>query len=175
MKKTTTIFSAQLVTFETSVPFAEFVARLDRAVNKEGSDQIISKLKGADSREKLEKIVNDIRGGNDFLYFSELNHHRWLSVYEGKPHPAIVVYTIGNPLIAQTIVKHDVRAALNIPPRLLIVEDPERHKTSIIYQLPSSVMVLVDDPNLRGAAKALDLKLENLLTRVARCSDKSRL
>lgn len=67
MKKTTTIFSAQLVTFETSVPFAEFVARLDRAVNKEGSDQIISKLKGADSREKLEKIVNDIRGGNDFL------------------------------------------------------------------------------------------------------------
>ena len=107
-------------------------------------------------------------------YFLELNHHRWLSVYEGKPHPAIVVYTIGNPLIAQTIIKHDTRAALNIPLRLLIVEDPEGRKTNIIYQLPSSVMVLVDDQNIRNAARALDLKLENLLTRVAR-PDKSRL
>ena len=107
-------------------------------------------------------------------YFLELNHHRWLNVYEGKSHPAIVVYTIGNPLIAQTIVKHDTRAALNIPIRLLIVEDPEGRKTRIIYHLPSSVMVLVDDPNIRDAARALDLKLENLLTRVAR-PDKSRL
>jgi hypothetical protein len=107
-------------------------------------------------------------------YFLELNHHRWLSVYEGKSHPAIVVYTIGNPLIAQTIVKHDTRAALNIPLRLLIVEDPEGRKTRIMYHLPSSVMVLVDDPNIRGAARALDLKLENLLTMVAR-PDKSRL
>lgn len=77
-------------------------------------------------------------------------------------------------MIAQTIVKHDTRAALNIPLRLLILEDPERRKTSIIYQLPSSVMVLADDPNIRDAARALDLKLENLLTRVAR-PDKSRL
>jgi len=174
MKKTTTKFSAQLVTFETSVPFSEFITRLDNALNKEGSSQIISQLKGANSREQIEKIVNGIRGQSDFLYFLELNHHRWLSVYEGKSHPAIVVYTIGNPLIAQTIVKHDTRAALNIPLRLLIVEDPEGRKTRIMYHLPSSVMVLVDDPNIRGAARALDLKLENLLTMVAR-PDKSRL
>ncbi len=108
-------------------------------------------------------------------YFLELNHHRWLSVYEGKHHPAIVAYTIGNPLIAQTIVKHDVRAALNIPLRLLIVENPEGPSTSIIYQLPSSVMVLVDDPELRDAAKALDSKLANLLTRITQPSEKAKL
>lgn len=108
-------------------------------------------------------------------YFLELNHHRWLNVYEGKPHPATVAYTIGNPLIAQTIVKHDVRAALNIPLRLLIVENPERPSTSIIYQLPSSVMVLADNPELRDAAKALDLKLENMLTRIARPSEMAKL
>ncbi|KAF8351515.1 hypothetical protein F5887DRAFT_862962, partial [Amanita rubescens] len=164
--KTTTKFSAQLVTLETSVPFTEVIARLDSAVNKEGSNQIISQLRNASTREQLEKIVNDIRGESDFLYFLELNHHRWLNVYEGKRHPAIVAYTIGNPLIAQTIVKHDVRAALNIPLRLLIVENPEGPSTSIIYQLPSSVMVLADDPELRDAAEALDLKLENLLTRI---------
>ena len=67
MKKTTTKISAQLVTFETSVPFSEFIIRLDSAVNKEGSSQIISKLKGANSREQLEQIVNGIRGESDFL------------------------------------------------------------------------------------------------------------
>jgi predicted CopG family antitoxin len=67
MKKTTTKFSAQLVTFETSVPFSEFITRLDNALNKEGSSQIISQLKGANSREQIEKIVNGIRGQSDFL------------------------------------------------------------------------------------------------------------
>ncbi len=67
MKKTTTNFSAQLVTLETSVPFTEVVARLDSAVNKEGSNQIISRLRNASTRDELEKIVNDIRGESDFL------------------------------------------------------------------------------------------------------------
>lgn len=67
MKKTTTKFSAQLVTLETSVPFTEVIARLDSAVNKEGSNQIISKLRNASTREQIEKIVNNIRGESDFL------------------------------------------------------------------------------------------------------------
>jgi hypothetical protein len=67
MKKTTTKFSAQLITFETSVPFTEVIARLDSAVNKEGSNQIISKLRNASTREQIEKIVNNIRGESDFL------------------------------------------------------------------------------------------------------------
>ena len=67
MNKTTTAFSAQLVTLESSVPFAEVTARLDRALNKEESKQMMSKIGSATSRDEIEQIVNTIRGDNDFL------------------------------------------------------------------------------------------------------------
>ncbi|KAK2466165.1 hypothetical protein APHAL10511_001807 [Amanita phalloides] len=166
MKKTTTTCSTELVTLETSVPFAEVIGRLDSALNKEESHKIISKIRDATSRQEIENIVNDVRKGSDFVYFSELKHHQWLDIYEGKEHPATVVYTIGNPLIAQTLLKHDIRAALNVPLRLLVVENPEIPGTGLIYQRPSSVMVLTDNPGLRDAAEALDSKLEIFLTKL---------
>jgi uncharacterized protein (DUF302 family) len=78
------------------------------------------------------------------------------------------LYTIGNPLIAQTILQHDNLAALHIPPRILVTEKQDRSGTKIIYILPSSVMVLRDNPALRDAVKVLDSKLEALLARVVR-------
>ncbi|KAF8627198.1 hypothetical protein AX15_004515 [Amanita polypyramis BW_CC] len=166
LNKTTTSVTAQLVTLESSAPFAEVTVRLDRALNKEGSKQIMSKIKSATSKDEIEQIVNTIRGDNDFLYFFEINHQQWRNVYEGRDYPATVVYTIGNPLIAHTILKRDIRAALNVPLRLLVVENPETLGTSIIYQLPSSVMVLKSDQDLRAMVEDLDKKLENMLMKV---------
>ena len=62
--------------------------------------------------------------------------------------------------------KRDIRAALNVPLRLLIVESPDTSGSSIIYQLPSSVMALTKDQDLRAIVEDLDVKLENMLTKV---------
>ena len=77
-----------------------------------------------------------------------------------------MVYTIGNPLLAQSLMLHDVRAALNVPLRLLVLENPDTGGTKITYHLPSSVLTLTDNPDLRVDAEALDLKLERMLTNV---------
>jgi hypothetical protein len=67
MNKTTTTFSAQLVTLESSLGFSEVLARLDKAINKEGSSQLIPKMKSATSRDEINLIVDGILGANDFL------------------------------------------------------------------------------------------------------------
>lgn len=80
--------------------------------------------------------------------------------------PKSVLYTIGNPLIAETIMKHDLRAGLNIPPRLLIIEKEDGCGTQVLYHLPSSVMAIGDNHALKAAAEVLDEKLEELVAEV---------
>lgn len=82
--------------------------------------------------------------------------------------PATAIYTIGNPLIAQGILRYDLRAGLHIPPRLLVLEKEDRTGTRVMYQLPSSIMVLPDNknPELKEVAEGLDRKFEALARRI---------
>ena len=83
--------------------------------------------------------------------------------------PSAVVYTIGNPLIAQKILKYNVFAAYNIPPRLLILEKLDKIGTTVSYYLPSSVMVQPEggkDPIGFQTIQDLDIKLETLVKRI---------
>lgn len=90
-----------------------------------------------------------------------------MDIYDpSSTHSAAAVYTIGNPLVAQGILLYDVRAGYNIPPRLMILEKADGIGTNVIYHLPSSVMVLTDDPRLKAAAEDLDAKLEKMITEV---------
>lgn len=107
--------------------------------------------------------------GNDFLYFMEIQHHKLLKFADGIDRPRIVVYTIGNPLFAQPIMRYNPLAAYSIPPRLLIIEKPDGTGTTVSYHLPSSVMgmpVGENEPNLQMELKALDEKVEKLVQRI---------
>jgi D-ribose pyranose/furanose isomerase RbsD len=68
MKKTITPFTAQLVTFDTTLPVREVITRLDKAVNKSGSAQFISRFKTITSKAEIEELVQNVLGDNDFLY-----------------------------------------------------------------------------------------------------------
>jgi uncharacterized protein (DUF302 family) len=178
---------AQLVQFDTQLPYDDVIARLQsQMINKDVSTQIITRFREARTQEDVEEIVGDTTRGLDFLYvrvyqfgsrfspmflpnryFGEFKHHKLLDIYRGVDDtPKAVVYTIGNPLIAQTILRHDIRAALEIPPRLLILEKPDRKGTQILYHLPSSVMTLDGNPELVSAVEALDVKLEKLVSTI---------
>lgn len=62
--------------------------------------------------------------------------------------------------------KHDLRACIAIPPRILVLEKKDGTGTSVIYHLPSSIMPLGDNEDLKAAAKALDDQMDQLATRV---------
>ena len=80
--------------------------------------------------------------------------------------PAVAAYTIGNPLIAQAILRYNPRAAYSIPPRLLILEKLNGAGTVVQYQLPSSVMSVQEGknpPELEKELLSLDDKFERLV------------
>jgi uncharacterized protein (DUF302 family) len=103
----------------------------------------------------------------------EFNSHRLLVDHtDGVKKPSTVVYTIGNPLIAQKIMKHNAFAAYSIPPRLLILGKPDAG-TTVSYYLPSSVMGQLEggeDPILHARLQDLDNKLETLVKRITKTS-----
>jgi uncharacterized protein (DUF302 family) len=100
-------------------------------------------------------------------YFREANHARWLNSYDEGARPVAVVYMIGNPLLAHTILRHDIRAGYTIPPQMMILGNASGTGTTIIYHLPSSVMAFSDNPDLAVAVKVLDEKLEQLVSSIA--------
>jgi uncharacterized protein (DUF302 family) len=69
------------------------------------------------------------------------------------------MYTIGNPLIARTMLEHDIAAGLNVPVRLMIYEEPASRTTRLTYDLPSSLMSGLKNKKVATAAEKLDAKL----------------
>lgn len=100
-------------------------------------------------------------------YFLEINHAKWLNIYRNEANPAVVIYTIGNPLIAATIIQHDISAGYNIPPRLMILQKADGNDgTIVIYHLPSSVVDCSDNPALKAALEGLDAKLDEMVSHI---------
>jgi uncharacterized protein (DUF302 family) len=102
-----------------------------------------------------------------YRYFSSNSHSQWLNTYFGvDTTPVTYLYTLGNPLIGQAILHHDLRAGLNIPLRLLVTEDDNHLTTKIIYHLPSSVIPPGANAQLKELAEDLDKTLDKLVTEI---------
>lgn len=109
------------------------------------------------SMDEFESAVRSHEGSSGFMRFLTIDHGGWMRQY-GSPARSRM-YTIGNPLIAQTMLRHSVAAGLNVPIRLLIYEDLESGTTRLAYDLPSSLMSAVENNEVAAAAKKLDAKL----------------
>lgn len=145
-------------------PFAEVIAAFENAVGsveEEGFAKAIAAARDlADFRARAESYAGD----SGFMRFLTVNHGGWLAHY-GIAAKARM-YTIGNPLIAHTMIQHDLRASLNVPVRLMIYEDAVSGTVRLAYDLPSSLMSRLHNEDVKAAAKKLDAKLEALAERV---------
>ncbi len=185
MTKSITPLNAQLVTFTTTAPISQVLERLDREVNRDNAGGLFPLLRTSETKEDLQRGMIEMTRGNNFMsvdlselnalvflikaffsFFLQMDHTSWMRLYD-KDAPKTVVYTIGNPLVAQTMMQHDMRAAYYVPPRILIKERVGTEGTEVIYHLPSSVIVIDGDNDvLRAAAENLDEKLERLIVKV---------
>lgn len=109
-------------------------------------------------RERVESYV----GPSGFMLFALLDHGAWITM-AGIDRKAIRVI-LGNPLIAITMLRHDVSAGLFAPVELLITDEPAG--SSLTYVKPSSLMVVEPHPELLAAAEQLDGKLAALAEKV---------
>jgi len=102
-------------------------------------------------------------GSSGFMLFATLDHGAWIKKTGIERNLLRVV--IGNPLIAITMLRHDVTAGLFAPVELLIAEE-QAGRSSLTYVVPSSLIVVEENEPLRAAALALDAKLAALAAKV---------
>jgi uncharacterized protein (DUF302 family) len=111
----------------------------------------------------FEKRMHAREGESGFMRFLVLDHGDWLKFYGINTRSRL--YILGNALIAITMLKHDLGVALNVPVRLFIYETKDG-KVRLGYDLPSSLMSRLNNPQVAAAAGKLDAKLAALAERV---------
>jgi uncharacterized protein (DUF302 family) len=115
------------------------------------------------SWDAYQREVQSHVGPSGFILFGTLDHGAWIE--KTGINRKVRRVLIGNPLIAITMMRHDVTAGLFAPVELLIVEE-EDDRSSLTYVVPSSLMVVEENEPLRAAAVALDAKLAALAAKV---------
>src|SRR6266446_10312535 len=137
--------------------FEEVVNAFESAVGSVEETGFPALLASTGSAEEFERQVKSREGTSGFMRFLTVDHGAWLA--RVGLNAKARMYTIGNPLIAQTMLKHDIAAGLNVPVRLMIYEDAANRTTRLVYDLPSSLMIGLQNEMVAAAAKKLDAKL----------------
>ena len=157
-----TPFHGVRLRFDSTKSFDDLVAALlgDVGDTPVQIDDIAVKF---DSWESYEREVQSHVGPSGFMLFATLDHGAWIKK-AGIERKALRI-VIGNPLIAITMLRHDVTAGLFAPVELLITEE-ENGQSALTYVVPSSLMVVEPNEPLRTAALELDAKLASLARKV---------
>jgi uncharacterized protein (DUF302 family) len=138
-------------------PFDEVVHTFEGALGSVENGGLSEIAASARSAAEFEECVRSREGSSGFMRFLTVDHGQWMSRYGSSARSRM--YTIGNPLIARTMLQHAVAAGLNVPVRVLIYEDTESGTTRLAYDLPSSLMSVLGSGEVTAAAKKLDAKL----------------
>ena len=155
-------FEAKRVRVESSRSFEDVLLHLQEVVgtapNSQGSGQ---EADSAPAREQLDQITHSL-GSSDFTRLFVVDWGRLLPLFGIQRK--VVRWILGNPQIAITMIQHDITAALFAPVELLLVENVSGEGSTVIYDVPSSLTVLDPNPALEAAARALDGKLQALVS-----------
>ena len=140
--------------------FDEVVAAFEAAIGPGDKDRLTAVVEASTGADDFETRMRALEGSSGFMRFLELDHGGWMALVGLKARAK--VYIIGNPLIARTMIEHDIGVGLNVPVRVLIYEDPGSGSCRIAYDLPSSLMGRLKNERVTAAAKRLDQKLSEL-------------
>ena len=120
--------------------------------------------RGAADAADFEARVNAKIGASGFTRFLTVDHGDWLSLYGSSQRARL--YVIGNPLIAITMLRHDIGAGLNVPVRVYIYRDDTNGTTCFEYDQPSTLMSGLANKDVTAAAERLDAKIAALADQV---------
>ncbi len=161
---TTKEFTGVRVEVTTPLSFDEVLKRLRNLVGYASASDIVAVAKNAASEEDYAREVEKrFIGESGFMLFSEIDHGSWTPIF-GVRRKA-VRWIFGNPLIAITMLRHDIGAGLFVPTELPLVDSADGSGARLVYVRPSSLIAADGNPDLLAAAKALDAKFETLVAR----------
>jgi uncharacterized protein (DUF302 family) len=160
-------FQGMRIEVDTLVAFDEVLSRLRLLMGNTSVPEIVALAKTTITQaEYVQRVEQSFVGDSGFMLFYKIDHGGWLPRFGVTRR--IVRWILGNPLIAITVIRHDITAGLFAPVEILVTETKSEIGTTITYVRPSSLMLMQENPALREAAKALDEKLDALIAKATR-------
>ena len=155
-------FEGIRVEISTPVPFDEVLSRLRKLCGKATIPELVALAREDISEEQYAtEVERRFVGESGFMLFSEIDHGGWISKFGIKRRS--LRWILGNPLIAITMIRHDITAGLFAPVELLLSEANDGSGCILTYVKPSSLIVIRENAELKVAARALDKKFEALI------------
>jgi uncharacterized protein (DUF302 family) len=154
----TTRFTVEYVRFRSVKPFDDVAEAIERQLGRFDPGVYKSLAVGGDAEEARAKIEAMV-GPSGLMLFGTNDHGSLLRI-AGQKRKAIQ-YVVGNPLFALQMTRHDVRAGLYAPLRVLLHEDDEG-TAWLEYDRPSSLFGRLGNAQINAVAAMLDRKLEAL-------------
>ena len=164
VEKNTGRFEVEHIEYVTDRTVDEVAYALESATGDVTNGRYEREIASAKDKGDFEVRARAFEADSGFMRFLALDFGGFLSLM--GPPTKVRQYTIGNPLIAFTMLKYDVQAALDVPVRLIIYQGKDG-RTRIGYDRPSSLMSRIGDADLMVAARKLDEKLAALVERAA--------
>ena len=156
-------FTGVRIVVDTPLSFNEVSRRLKAEMGNGNIPEILALAKAAHTESEFAgEVTKRYVGRSGFMLFAEIDHGTWLTAF--GIHRRSVRWVLGNPLIAVTMIRHDITAGLFAPVELLITEHEDGGGTNIVYIRPSSLILVEENEPLRQAAETLDTKLAALVT-----------
>ena len=153
----------QHVAQKVDASFETFTQNLERMLGR--FDYSIYKELDAGAAE-VEKRLQESAGEEELMLFNIQDHGKLLEIFGKGRKAKAKQYVLGNPLIAITMTRHDLRAALYAPLRILVYEAEDK-STFVEFDLASSLFGQFGDPEVTSVALALDRKLDRLIAKAA--------
>jgi uncharacterized protein (DUF302 family) len=145
---------------ESERTFDEVVDAFEKAVGVVDATAFQKIVAGSTNEREFERGVRAFEGPSGFMRFLDIDHGVWMTRIGLRARCRL--YILGNPLIARTMLKHDLGVGLNVPVRAMIYEDQTTGRTRLAYDLPSSLMARLGNQDVAAAARHLDEKLFEL-------------
>jgi uncharacterized protein (DUF302 family) len=157
-----TRFDGVRVRYDSAKSYDELVAALLADIGEQpvSLDDV---AKATTDWESYQQQVEPYVGPSGFMLFTLFDHGAWIK--KAGIDRTVLRVVLGNPLIAITMLRHEVSAGLFAPVEVLLVDEGEG-RSSLTYVKPSSLMVVENNPELLNAATELDTKLAALAAKV---------
>ncbi|KAF8315719.1 hypothetical protein DL93DRAFT_2166677 [Clavulina sp. PMI_390] len=120
----------------------------------------------------FENAIEALTGPTDFMVFNMLYYTSFMPLFIPDTIAQAKTYIIGNPIVAETMLKWDTIAGLHVPTRIVVSElfDAKNKSigTSVVWDVPSTLIAIghlpaATEKKLKAAALILDSNVENMV------------
>ena len=153
------------INLNTGLDYHQLIQAFERLVGHWDPTLGASLWKEAASWPKVEATV--AKAGEPFglMVMAKIDQGRLTSLSGKVKHCSL--YLVGNPVIANQIIEIDLRGSFYVPFRVAIHSDDDANDGIISYDLPSSFLAALGRPELAAIGKALDEKMDKVISNLA--------